>query len=128
MRRRPATVPPGRIRCNVRVALRRDDDGTEYNRVRGFDVLRVDEPEVDAFAPPAETPSTVPENAPAEFQPHLERLTDLALESLSARKSRELGRVFSQLLEYAQAEGLAVVIYERQQTVYPVTERRRDGA
>jgi hypothetical protein len=81
-----------------------------------------------AFAPPAETPATVPENAPAEFQPHLERLTDLALESLSARKSRELGRVFSQVLEDAQAEGLAVVIYERQQTVYHVTVRRRDGA
>ncbi|MCH1570412.1 MAG: DUF5715 family protein, partial [Longimicrobiales bacterium] len=77
-----------------------------------------------AFAPPAETPPTVPENAPAEFQPHLERLTDLALESLSARKSRELGRVFSQVLAEAQAEGLAIVIYERQQTVYHVTVRR----
>ena len=79
-----------------------------------------------AFAPPAETPSTVPENAPAEFHPHLERIADLALESLSARKSRELGRVFSQVLEEAQSEGLAVVIYERQQTVYHVTARRQD--
>lgn len=81
-----------------------------------------------AFAPPAETPPTVPENAPAEFQPHLERLTDLALESVSARKSRELGRIFSQVLADAQAEGLAVVIYERQQTVYHVTVRPRDGS
>jgi hypothetical protein len=46
-----AAVPPGRIRCNVRVALRRDDDGTERNRVTRFDVLRVDEPERDPFAP-----------------------------------------------------------------------------
>jgi hypothetical protein len=81
-----------------------------------------------AFAPPAETPPTVPENAPADFHPHLERITDLALESLSARKSRELGRVFSQVLEEAQAEGSALVIYERQQTVYHVTARRQDGA
>ena len=81
-----------------------------------------------AFAPPAETPPTVPENAPADFHPHLERITELALESLSARKSRELGRVFSQVLEEAQAEGSALVIYERQQTVYHVTARRQDGA
>jgi len=50
-----ATVPPGRIRCKVRVALRRDDDGTEYNRVRHFDVLGIDEPEADAFAPTDDT-------------------------------------------------------------------------
>lgn len=43
-------LPPG-IRCRVKLALRRDDDGTEYNRVRSFDVLGVDEPEQDAFAP-----------------------------------------------------------------------------
>lgn len=46
-----ASVPPGRIRCKVRVALRRNDDGTEYNRVARFDVLGVDEPEHDPFAP-----------------------------------------------------------------------------
>jgi hypothetical protein len=46
-----AAVPPGRIRCKVRVALRRDDDGTERNRVTRFDVVRVDEPEHDPFAP-----------------------------------------------------------------------------
>ena len=44
-------VPTGRIRCRVRVALRRDDDGEQFNRVRRFDVLGVDEPEADAFAP-----------------------------------------------------------------------------
>jgi len=44
-------LPTGIIRCRVRVALRRDDDGTERNRVRGFDVLGIDEPERDPFAP-----------------------------------------------------------------------------
>ena len=78
-----------------------------------------------AFAPPAQTPATVPQRAPAEFHPHLERLTDLALESVSGRKSRELGRIFSQVLDEAQVEGLALVIYERQQTVYHLTARRR---
>ena len=46
-----ATVPPGRIRCKVRVSLRTDDDGTQRNRVRGFDVVSVDEPTADPFSP-----------------------------------------------------------------------------
>lgn len=46
-----ANVEPGRIRCKVRVALRTDDSGEQRNRVRGFDVLRIDERERDAFAP-----------------------------------------------------------------------------
>lgn len=46
-----AMVPRDRIRCKVRVALRRDDDGTERNRVTRFDVVGVDEPERDPFAP-----------------------------------------------------------------------------
>jgi len=47
-----APLPPG-IRCTCKVALRRDDDGTEHNRVRGFEVLGIDaEPTLDAdFAP-----------------------------------------------------------------------------
>ena len=43
-------LPPG-IRCRAKLALRRDDDGTEYNRLRSFEVLGIDPPEVDAFAP-----------------------------------------------------------------------------
>jgi len=43
-------LPPG-IRCRVKLALRRDDDGTEYNRLRAFEVVGIDEPEQDAFAP-----------------------------------------------------------------------------
>lgn len=46
------TIPPDRIRCAVRVALRTEDDGTQRNRVRRFDVLRVDDaPPADPFAP-----------------------------------------------------------------------------
>ena len=52
------------------------------------------------------------------------QVVDLAFESVSARKSRELGAIFSEVLAEAQAEGLALVIYERQQTVYHVTVAR----
>jgi hypothetical protein len=43
-------LPPG-IRCRVKLALRRDDDGAEYNRVKTFAVEGIDPPEVDPFAP-----------------------------------------------------------------------------
>jgi hypothetical protein len=43
-------IPTG-IRCKIQVVLRRDDEGTERNRVRSFDVLGIDPPEVDPFAP-----------------------------------------------------------------------------
>jgi len=78
-----------------------------------------------AFAPPADRPDDVLEGVPADLRPHLERVVDLSLESVSARKSRELGRIFSQVLAEAQEDGLALVIYERQQTVYHVTVARR---
>lgn len=48
---------PRLIRCKVKLALRRDDDGNEHNRVRRFDVVGIDEPDSDPFAP-EETPST----------------------------------------------------------------------
>lgn len=58
-------LPPG-IRCAVKVTLRREDDGTEHNRVKHFDVIGIDaDPTADAdFAPSTEsegaalTPST----------------------------------------------------------------------
>jgi hypothetical protein len=77
-----------------------------------------------AFAPPLELPEGILAGVPAPLAPHMERLVDLAFESVSARKSRELGAIFSQVLLEAQAEGLAVIIYERQQTVYHVTVAR----
>lgn len=54
-------LPPG-IRCRVMLALRRDDDGTEYNRLRAFEVLGIDEPERDPFAP-ADPPAPEPLSA-----------------------------------------------------------------
>ena len=54
-------LPPG-IRARVKLALRRDDDGTEYNRVRRFEVVGIDPPEADVFAPGdrAEPPPDTP--------------------------------------------------------------------
>ncbi len=43
-------LPEG-IVCNVRLAVRKDDDGTERNRLRSFDVLRIEPPASDPFAP-----------------------------------------------------------------------------
>lgn len=43
-------LPQG-IVCAVKVVLRQDDDGSDYNRVKRFDVLRIDAPAPDPFAP-----------------------------------------------------------------------------
>ena len=40
-------------RCIVTAVVRRGDDGIERNEVRGFDVVGIDKPEADPFAPPA---------------------------------------------------------------------------
>ncbi|MGE0160506.1 MAG: DUF5715 family protein [Gemmatimonadales bacterium] len=77
-----------------------------------------------AFAPPAARPEEIFAGVPTTLRPHVERLVDLALESVSARKSRELAAILSRVLEEAQDEGIAVVIYERQQTVYHLTVAR----
>lgn len=60
-------LPPV-IRCKVKLALRRDDDGTEYNRIKTFAVVGIDEPPQDAFAPadapgPAPSPQTAKASA-----------------------------------------------------------------
>lgn len=123
-------LPPYRI--EVTSALRTSERQAELRRTNSNAASGVSSHEfgatVDlsyaAFAPPETPPVEVPTDVPDDFHPHLERLTDLALESLSARKSRELGRIFSEVLAEAQDEGLAFVIYERQQTVYHVTARR----
>lgn len=51
--------PPGGIVCRVKVSKRKDDNGTERNRVRTFEVLRRDPPDLDPFAPkvPPESPT-----------------------------------------------------------------------
>jgi hypothetical protein len=43
-------LPEG-ICVKAKVTLRKEDDGTEYNRVRSFEVVGIDKPEPDAFAP-----------------------------------------------------------------------------
>jgi hypothetical protein len=60
-------LPPG-IRCAVHVALRRDDDGNAFNRVKTFTVVGIDSPPVDPFAPsdptgPEPTPQAVVNSA-----------------------------------------------------------------
>lgn len=77
-----------------------------------------------AFAPPAELPAELWGDAPESLRPHLRRFADLALESVSARKSRELTAILGEVLREAQAEGLVLVIYERQQSVFHLTVAR----
>jgi hypothetical protein len=43
-------LPKG-MRSKVRLALWTEDDGRKYNRVRSFEVIGIDKPEVDPFAP-----------------------------------------------------------------------------
>lgn len=43
--------PANRLVCKLIVALRKGDDGTERNEVKSFDVIRVQEPTADPFAP-----------------------------------------------------------------------------
>lgn len=49
-------LPDGLI-CKVKVLRRRDDDGAEYNRVDRFELLRIERPQPDPFAPDAVDPS-----------------------------------------------------------------------
>jgi hypothetical protein len=45
---------PQGIRCKVKLGLQEDDDGNERNRVQSFEVVAIDPPEADPFAPPDE--------------------------------------------------------------------------
>lgn len=44
-------VPPGII-CKVHVVVRKSDEGAERNHVRSFDVVRIEPPAPNPFAPP----------------------------------------------------------------------------
>lgn len=44
---------PAVFRCKVKLVLRRDDDGNESNRVRRFEVIGIEKPAADPFAPAA---------------------------------------------------------------------------
>ena len=43
-------IPPG-IRCRVRAVIHKDDLGNEHNKVKSFEVVGIDKPEADPFAP-----------------------------------------------------------------------------
>jgi hypothetical protein len=49
-----------RVRCQVTLIVKRDNDGNPFNKVRGFEVVGIDPPEEEPFAPPpsAETSRT----------------------------------------------------------------------
>ena len=55
---------PRGIRCKCKLALRKDDNGDERNRVKTFEVVGIDEPEVDPFAP-ATPPAPATDNQAA---------------------------------------------------------------
>lgn len=120
-------LPPFRI--EVTSALRSTERQARLRRTNSNAALGVSAHEFGttldlsyaAFAPPLETPPEILSGLPPVLIPHVTLLTDLAFESVSARKSRELGAIFSQVLLEAQSEGIVLVTYERQQTVYHVT-------
>ena len=61
---------PRGIRCKVTVVLRKDDDGIERNRVRSFEVVGIDKPVVDEFAPKPPGDAAEPDgNADSSFTP-----------------------------------------------------------
>jgi hypothetical protein len=56
-------IPDGII-LSVRVALRKDDDGTERNRVTRLDLVRIEPPPPNPFAPPDDEDGGGPEAVP----------------------------------------------------------------
>lgn len=44
---------PRFFRCKCKLALRKDDEGNESNRVKSFEVIGIDKPDDDPFAPGA---------------------------------------------------------------------------
>jgi hypothetical protein len=55
---------PRGIRCKVRVVLRTDDSGTQFNRVRSFEVVGIDPPEANPFAPQPDGDGQPPADKP----------------------------------------------------------------
>lgn len=75
----------------------------------------------NAFAAPAELPIEVAEQAPDWLEQHLEEVIVGVLETLAARRSRELQAVLGEVLLELQREGKVLVTLERQQPVFHVT-------
>lgn len=73
---------PRGIRCLCKLVLRRGDDGAEFNKLRAFFVLGIDEPERDAFAPDDGTPpgppaAAAPDGTPRESEGIVSDIADL---------------------------------------------------
>ena len=51
-------IPPDRIRCRVKAVIHKDDGGNEHNTVKDFDVIGIDTPKADPFAPGGSTEGT----------------------------------------------------------------------
>jgi hypothetical protein len=74
-----------------------------------------------AFAPPSELPPSLRVDGPPALRPYLDRIAALTLESVSARKSRELQKLLGDVLREAQSDGIVLVTFERFQPVFHVT-------
>ncbi|MBW3554206.1 MAG: hypothetical protein KY466_11875 [Gemmatimonadetes bacterium] len=80
-----------------------------------------------AYAPPQELPDGIVDDAdaPPWMVPYLDAVARPVLESVSARKSRELQAILGEVLREAQSDGLVLVTLERLQPVYHITVARR---
>jgi len=79
----------------------------------------------ESFAPPFELPTGLLADGPAGMRDELEQVAALALETVGARKSREMQAFLGHVLIELQAAGDVLVILERLQPVYHITVGRR---
>jgi hypothetical protein len=79
----------------------------------------------ESFAPPLELPDGLVASGPAGMEAELERVAALALETVGARKSREMQAFLGHVLMELQDAGDVLVILERLQPVYHITVGRR---
>lgn len=78
-----------------------------------------------AYAPPQDLPAgLLPDDPPAGAGPLLDRVARSVLESVSARKSRELKAILGHALRELQSEGDVLVTLEQLQPVYHITVAR----
>ncbi len=79
----------------------------------------------ESFAPPLRLPDGLVADGPPGMEAELERVAALALETVGARKSREMQAFLGHVLIELQAAGDVLVILERLQPVYHITVGRR---
>jgi hypothetical protein len=82
----------------------------------------------ESFAPPLVLPDGLVADESPESRTELERIAALALETVGARKSREMQAFLGHVLIELQAAGDVLVILERLQPVYHITVGRRLAA